>query len=113
MHALSSPSVSGSVTGVELASEMSYDVPVKVPRVWMAERVSDVAVLSQGVGGLEMSPVLAAVGRLSEAIRNLRLVLEVRAHLLEGVRQLAEVLEKFEGWAVDLCHLWKRAVERV
>ena len=58
-----------------------------------------------------MSQGLAGVGRLSEAIRNLRLVPEVRAHLLEGVRQLGELLEKSEGWAVELTRLRKVAVE--
>ena len=102
------PSASGSVAGAELAFGLSYDVPVKVPRV----SVADVSVLSEAVGPLEVSPGWAGVGRLLEAIRNLRLVPEVRAHLLEGVRQLREVLEKSECWAIELSRLQKVAVER-
>ena len=105
-------SVSGSVASTELASGMSYDVPVKVLGVGVAESVADVAALSKEVGQLEVSPGLVGVGRLSEAIRNLRLVPEVRAHLLEGVRQLGELLERSEGWAVELTRLRRVAVER-
>ena len=46
------PSASGFVAGAELASGMSYDVPVKVPRVGVAESVADVAALSEKVGHL-------------------------------------------------------------
>lgn len=45
------PSALGSMTGVEVATGMSYDVPVKVPRVNMAASVAEVAALS---GRVEM-----------------------------------------------------------
>ena len=53
------PSASGSVAGVavvELAGGMSYDVPVKIPRVGVAESVADVAALSEEVGRLAVDP---------------------------------------------------------
>ena len=58
------PSGSGSVAGVDLASELSYNVLVKVPRVGVAESVAHLAVLSEAVGQLEVSPGMAGVGRL-------------------------------------------------
>ena len=79
------PSASGSVVGAaeaELASGMSYDIPLKVPRVGVAESVAHVAALSDGVRRLEVSPVLAEVDRLLVAVGNLRVIPAVRAHLL-------------------------------
>ena len=51
------PSVSDSVAG-ELATGMSYDVPVKVPRTGEAESVADVAGVTRGVAvmGVGMTP---------------------------------------------------------
>ena len=71
------PSASGFVVGAagaELATGMSYDVPVNVPQVGVAESVSDVAALSDEVGHLEVRPGVACVSRLTEAIRNLNVV---------------------------------------
>ena len=99
------PSTSGSVAGAKLACGISYNVPVKKPRVGVAESVADMAALSEEVGRSVVGQGLAGIGRLSEEIRNLRLALEVRAHLLKGVWKLEEALEKFGGWAVELSHL--------
>lgn len=68
------PIASGSVADEELASEMSYDVLVKVPRVGGAESVAHIAMLAEEVGQLVVGSGLAGVGRLTEVIRNLRLV---------------------------------------
>ena len=79
------PSSSGSVAGAaepELASGMSYDVPVKVPRVGVAESVADVATLSVGVERLDVDYGGGALRRLREGIRNLRVVPEVRSGLM-------------------------------
>ena len=79
------PSVSGSVAGAaepELASGMSYDVPVKVPRVGVAESVADVAALSASVERLDVDYGGGALRRLREGIRNLRVVPEVRSGLM-------------------------------
>lgn len=86
-------SLSGSMVGAELASAKLYDALVMVPRVGIAESVTDVSTLSEEVGHLELGPGLAGVARLLEAIRKLRLVVVVRAHLLKGVLQLGEVLQ--------------------
>ena len=91
------PSASGSVDGaavVELAGGMSYDVPVKVPRVGVAESVADVAALSEGVGRLMVDPLVGRIDSVLASIRNLRVVPEVRGSLLvqvENVRMLLEV----------------------
>ena len=109
------PSASGSVAGaaeVELASGMSYDVPVKVPRVGVAESVADVAALSDGVRLLVLSPVLAGVDHLLVTIGNLRVVPAVRAHLLGEVEQMRGCLEAAEGGAVELSRLRRVVVEK-
>ena len=58
----------------ELASGMSYDIPVKVQRVGVAESVADVAALSAEVERLDVDYGGGALRRLSEGIRNLRVV---------------------------------------
>ena len=108
-------SESGSVAGAaeaELASGMSYDVPLKVSRVGVAESVADVAALSDGVRHLEVSPVLAGVDRLLVAIGNLRVIPAVRAHLLGEVEQMRGCLEAAEGKAVELSRLRGVLVEK-
>ena len=78
-------SASGSVAGAaepELASGMSYDVPVKVPRVGVADSVADVAALSAEVEQLDVDYGGGALRRLREGIRNLKVVLEVRSGLM-------------------------------
>ena len=102
------PSASESVAcaaEVELASGMSYDVPVKVPRMSVAESVADVAALSDGVRHLVVSPVLAGVNHLLVTIGNLRVVPAVRAHLLSEVEQMRGCLEAAESGAVELSRL--------
>lgn len=47
-------SASSAVAGVECVARISYDVPVKVPRVGVAESVADVAILSIGVEWLQV-----------------------------------------------------------
>ena len=61
---------------------MSYDVPVKVPRVGVAESVADVTVLSAEVERLDVDYGGGAFRRLREGIRNLRVVLEIRSGLV-------------------------------
>ena len=91
---------------------MSYDVPVKVPRVGVAESVADVAALSDRVGRLVVSPVLAGVDRLLVTVGNLRVVPAVRAHLLGEVEQRRGCLEAAEGRAVELSRLRRMLVEK-
>ena len=109
------PSASGSVAdaaGAELAYGMSYDVPLKVPRVGVAESVADVAALSDGVRHLELSPVMAGVDRLLVTIGNLRVSPAVRAYLLGEVEQLWGCLVAAEGVAVEVSHLRRVLVEK-
>ena len=109
------PTASGSVAGAaeaELGSWMSYDVPLKVPRVGVADSVADVAALSDGVRHLEVSPVLAGDDRLLVTIGNLRVIPAVRAHLLGEVGQMRGCLETAEGWAVELSRLRRVLVEK-
>ena len=82
-----SPTLSalGSVAGAaepELSFGISYDVPVKVPRVGVTESVADVAALSTEVERLDVHYCGGALGRLREGIRNLRVVPEVRSGLM-------------------------------
>ena len=81
------------VAEAELAGGMSYDVPVKVPRVGVAESVAEVAALSEGVGRLVVDPVVGVVDRVLASIRNLRVVPEVRSRLLSEVGVLRILLE--------------------
>ena len=96
------PSASGSVAGAsepELASGMSYDVPVKVPRVGVAESVADVAALSAEVEQLDVDYGGGALRRLREGIQNLRVVPEVRSGLMfetECLLRRFDVLVKAE-----------------
>ena len=109
------PSASGSVPGeaeTELASGMSYDVPMKVLRVGVAESVADVAALSDGVRQLEVSPLMAGVDRLLVSIGNLRVIPTVRAQLLGEVKQMRGCLERAEGVAVEVSHLRRVRVEK-
>ena len=79
------PSASGSVAGAaepQLASGMSYDVPVKVPRVGVPESVADMAALSVEVERLDVDYGGGALRRLCEGIRNVREVPEVRSGLM-------------------------------
>ena len=104
------PSASGSVAGaaeVELAGGMSDDAPVKVPRVGVAESVADVAALSEEVGRLVVSPAVEGINHLLVSVRNLRVVLEVRAHLLGEVGQLKVRLEVGEAMIAEVMRLRK------
>lgn len=69
------PSASCSKAGAELATRLSYDVPVKIARVIVAEVVADVAALLQRVQGLVTDHGSGALRRLRKGIRNLRVVL--------------------------------------
>ena len=102
------PSASGSVAGVaevELAGGMSYDVPVKVPRVGVAESVADVAALSEEVGRLAVDPVVGVVDRVMVSIRNLRVVSEVRSSLLSRIGVLRVLLEAEGEKATEMMRL--------
>ena len=99
------PSASGSVDGaavVELAGGMSYDVPVKFPRVGVAESVADVAALSVGVGRLTVDPLVGRIDSVLASIRNLRVVPEVRGRILVQVEEVRLLLE-IEGDKTSEC----------
>ena len=109
------PSASGSVAGAaeaELGSWMSYDVPLKVLRLGVAESVADVSVLSDGVWHLEVSLVMAGVDRLLVTIGNLRVIPGVRTYLLSEVEQMRGCLVAAEGVAVEVSRLRRVLVEK-
>ena len=109
------PSVSGSVAGVagvELAGGMSYDVPFKVPRVGVAESVSDVAALFEGVGRLTVDPLVGIIDRVLASVRNLRVVPEVRGRLLEQIESVKLLLEIEGDKASELMRLRRELGER-
>ena len=106
------PNASGSVGGaavVELAGGMSYDVPVKVPRVGVAESVADVAALSEGVGRLTVDPLVERIDSVLASIRNLRVVPEVRSRLLAQVEEVKLSLE-VEGDRASECMRLRRVL---